>query len=360
MRLSHLLTKASYLLLIGSLFTLQSCDESTTETGDDTQEDSPTITISEIESSASTVSFILTTENATRLKYAVTLSGQEEQMIEVLSSKEQDISITDLEVGAEYTISAYAYSRDDVESQLAEATFTTEDQITYPRNMLALKFTGTWCSICPYMTAAIEEANQELEDKIHVVAIHCETSGAKYQYQCDGGLELISDYSVTSYPTTIFDYRETCSYSSSDMVAIYNSAVKKYNATSDMAITSQVVDGVISIDVDVVVGASARYALGVVITENDIEIANTDGSEDGLYHHVSRDFVTSVYGDSIGTLAKGDTVTCNFEHAIDDDWNENNLEVVVFIQKEESVNQFYTNNVKTIPVNGSVDFSEVE
>ncbi len=360
MRISLIAKPLAWLVCAVTLLTLQSCEESTPAVeGTEEQKPTPQITISDIEVSASTVKFNIETKDATRLKYSVVESSESENFVEVFSSKPQSITVNKLAIGKDYTITAYAYSRDEVESEVAKATFMTEDQTTYPRNMLALKFTGTWCGNCPYMTAALDDANEQLGGKIKIVAIHSEISSMMYNLQCAGGEELTSHWNVTSFPTTYLDYREKCNSSSADIVSLYKSAVTKHSATSDLAIISKVEGGELAVEVKVKVGASARYKIGAVVSEDNIHVSGTVGTNDDYYHHVSREFMSDVMGDALGKIAKGDVVEHSFNCALSDEWAVENLEVVVFVQKEESVNQFYTNNVKSVPVGANVDFADV-
>ncbi len=351
------LTRAVMAFALLLTFAFVSCSESSDESTNTEQEPIvPTIEISNIVAAAESVSFTLTPTDAVMYQYSVAPSGDETDYTKVASSKETAISLKNLTQGVEYEISAMAYSVDNTTSEVVTATFTTEETVTYDQTSIALKFTATWCTVCPYMTEAMDAVLEADPTSMVVVAVHYESTAAYADLESEGGNTLIDEYSISSLPTTYIDYRETVTYDQSAIEGVIRSSNEDYPTTSDLAITSSVEDGVAKITVSSKYGATARYKIGVVITENNIYRSSTDGSDDGYYHHVAREFLTNPLGDSLGKLVLGDTQTNDYECTLDSSWDVDNLEVVAFILKEEGTNRYYGNNAASTSINGSVDF----
>ncbi len=336
-------------------FALSSCSETSDDSS--TQQDQgtkPTIEISNVTAGAESVTFTITPTDAIQYKYSVAPVGDDHSYTTVMSSKEGDITISKLTNDVEYEISAYAYSIDDVESDVAEATFITEAIETYDRMCVAYKFTATWCPSCPTMTAALDEYIEKNPSALTVVALHQETTSVT-GYNTTWGDELADEWTVSGLPTTYIDYRQTCDYTTTSIASAVRIS-NEYATTCDAAITSKVEDGVAKITVDSKYGATARYKIAVILTENNIYDGNTSGSEDGYYHHVARAFCTSALGDTFGTLPLYETRTDEYEYTLDSSWVVENMEVTVVLLKEESTGRYYANNVAVAPINGSVDF----
>ncbi|MFI3324472.1 MAG: Omp28-related outer membrane protein [Rikenellaceae bacterium] len=336
-------------------FALSSCSETSDDSS--TQQDQgtkPSIEISNVAASNESVTFTITPTDAIQYKYSVAPVGDDHSYTTVMSSKEGDITVSKLTNNVEYQISAYAYSIDDVESDEAEATFTTEAIYTYDRMCVAYKFTATWCTVCPYMTSALDSYIESNPSSLAIVALHQETSSAM-GYNTTWGDELFDDWGLSSLPTTIIDYRQSCDYTVSSIEGAVNTS-NDYATTCDAAITSKVEDGVVYITVDSKFGATARYKIAVILTENNLYEGNTSGSDDGYYHHVARAFCTEAFGDAFGSIELGGTRTDEFEYTLDSSWIVDEMEVTVVLLKEESTNKYYANNVAVSPINGSVDF----
>ncbi len=309
----------------------------------------PTIEISQVASKSTSVTFTLTPCNATRYGYSVTEDGSTSDLTTVMSSKAQEIKVDKLSTGKEYTICASAYSRDDEASEVAKFTFVTEDVVTYPRNSLCYKFTGSWCVNCPYMTNAIDAANEELDGKIIVAAIHSEqTPDLVAKFESEDGNEILDDWKVVALPTAIVDLRDNCSQDPNAFIRAYERSEESYPSTAKIVVASDVVDGDAHIEVDVEFGASGNYRIGVIIVENNIEAAGTEGSFDGLYHHVVRDFVTDVDGDALGKKDLGDSVSEDYIYSVKDGENVDNMEVIVFVSKDYGANDFYVSSVESV------------
>ncbi len=348
--------KALFVAMISMGIALGSCDKAddTTDPNAESTGTKPTIEISNIVAGSTQVSFTLTPTNAIEYEYSVAPVGETTDFTSERSSKEKEFTVSKLEQGVEYEIVAYAYDIDNQKSDAATASFLTEATETYPRMSLAYKFTATWCSNCPYMTEALDEIVAADPTSLAIVAIHNETSAA-YDYNTTGGDALIKEWSMTAYPTTRIDYRQDCSSSVSSLSGAMEIS-KDYPSTANIAITSSVEDGKAKIVVDTKYGATARYKIAVVITENNIEEPNTEGSYDGFYHHVTRTFLTEALGDTLNKLSLGDTLTHEYECEIPENWNVDELEVTAIVLKEEVANNYYANNVAVCSINGSVDF----
>ncbi len=338
-----------------ALLTVMSCtttpDEPSNESGNTTK---PLIEISNIISKAESVSFVVTPTDAVEYQYSVVPTGDAPSYTSVISSKEKEINVTNLEQGVEYEISAYSIGIDLNESDVVSATFVTEAVESYPRTSLAYKFTATWCTFCPYMTETLATITADDPTALAIVAIHNENEASK-DYNTVGGNAIIDEWNIASLPTTTIDYREDCNYK----LDILNGAIKRsksYQTTSNIAISSKIEDNKLTVTVETKYGATARYKVGAVITENNISEPNTEGSYDGLYHHVARQFLSEPFGDLLGKVALGETRTNTYECTLAEGWDVDNLEITAFVLKEEKTNCYYTNNAAVAAVGSSVEY----
>lgn len=331
------------------LFT--SCDKGDNSGNDNTKPEGPkpSIEVSNVKASATTVEFTLTPTNAIEYEYSVVPTGSEPEFTSVRGSKAKKYTIANLEQGTEYEITAFAYDSETQKSDEAKATVLIEATKTFPRMSVAYKFTGTWCVNCPSMTAMLDALIEEDPSSLAVVAIHSEGSSSS-PFCSKGGNYLIDEWGISALPTTRIDYRENCSNDFEKLRAALSDS-KRYATTSNITSIDTNIDGnKAKITVKSEFGATARYKLAVVVTENNIEAANTDGSLDGLYHHVAREFVTDPLGDLLNKVNLGEELTHEFEFTIADNWNVDEMEVTAIILKEEKINAYYANNAAVAPL----------
>lgn len=231
------------------------------------------------------------------------------------------------------------------------STATTD---TYFRHVLVLKFTGTWCTYCPNMTSALETVEEAYPGRMIIMAMH---SGDAYEVGEQAA--LANTFKVTGLPTSVFDYRETSSYSVALLKAKVKRSLTEFPAVCGVALASRTEGGKVKIDATVRFQQTGDYKICCAVTEDGIHAPGTSGSRDGYYHHVTRAFATSASGDDIGNRTAGEEYKRSFEIEADDAWALDKCHVVVYVfDRQPGENTvYYVNNAATCPVDGSADFA---
>ena len=231
------------------------------------------------------------------------------------------------------------------------STATTD---AYFRHVLVLKFTGTWCTYCPNMTAALETVEEAYPGRMIIMAMHSGDS-----YEVGEQAALANTFKVTGLPTSVFDYRETSSYSVALLKAKVKRSLNEFPAVCGVALASRTEGGKVKIDATVRFQQTGDYKICCAVTEDGIHAPGTSGSRDGYYHHVTRAFATSASGDDIGNRTAGEEYKRSFEIEADDAWTLDKCHVVVYVfDKQPGENTvYYVNNAATCPVDGSADFA---
>lgn len=239
----------------------------------------------------------------------------------------------------------------------AAVTVTVQSGIdvkdVYFRHVLVLKFTGTWCTYCPNMTSALETVEKAYPQRMIIMSMH---SGDSYQVPEEPALS--NAFKVTGLPTSVFDYRESSSYSVALLKAKVKRSLEEFPAACGVALESRTEGRKIKVDANVRFLQAGDYKICCAVTEDDIYAAGTSGSRDGYYHHVTRLFATSATGEDLGARAAGEEYSQSFEIEADDAWVMDKCHVVVYIlNKQPGENTvYYVNNAATCPVDGSVGF----
>lgn len=231
------------------------------------------------------------------------------------------------------------------------ASATTD---AFYRHVLVMKFTATWCTYCPNMTSALESVEQAYPGRMILMSMHSNDA-----YQIDEEAALSKAFGVTGLPTSVFDYRETASYSVALLKAKVKRSLTDFPAVCGVALQSKVDGGKVTVEASVRFQQTGDYKIGCVLTEDDIHSPGTIGSKDGFYHHVTRAFATPAMGQDIGNRTAGEEYKQTFEFDLNASWSPDKCHVVVYVMnKQEGDNTgYYVNNAATCPADGSVDFT---
>lgn len=225
---------------------------------------------------------------------------------------------------------------------------------TYFRHVLVMKFTATWCTYCPKMTSALETVEKAYPERMIILGIH---SGDAYALDEEPALSRA--FGVEGLPTSVFDYRESASYSVPLLKAKVKRSITEFPAVCGIALQSKVERDKIKVGATVRFQQTGDYKIGCVVTEDGIHAPGTIGSKDGYYHHVARAFATKATGTDIGNRSEGEEYTTTFEIDVNSAWVLDKCHVVVFVlNKQTGDNEvYYVNQASTCPVNGSSDFA---
>lgn len=314
------------------------------------------IEIIDVKATPTSVEFTIKPINAIRYEYSIVKSGNNADMIAIDNGDTQTFKKEDLEEGAIYEIKAVAYGAKDTKSNYKVFTFMASEnggELFY-RRVLALKFTGTWCSACPTMTTALNAIKKDDPGRLVTIAVHIND---EFSDDIPANRELYNFWNLKALPTTLIDYRDKCEASVTILKESISKSIDEYFASSTVAITSKIEGEKVTINVKAKFVQAGDYKIGCAITENNIERKATSGSRDGLYHSVLRYFLTNALGDELGSIEAGDEISKTYTVDLNKDWNVEELNVAAFIMRKDKNGEYYVNNSAESLINGSVDFS---
>ena len=210
----------------------------------------------------------------------------------------------------------------------------------YPRHMLGMRFTATWCQYCPIMDATFHQARDTMGDAFEYVCFY-DTSGS---YGFAGSNYLNDYYKVGGFPSGILDGRFNLpNYSSSDIgasvIAQVGAQTADYYPTATVLGISSTLSGRnLSVKVDVRAQYEEDYKLTVFLCENNIIGSQSNYQApttitDFNHSRVTRMSLTSYTGDLFEGPEAGGVKSLEYTATIPSGYNLDNMEIVAFVQR---------------------------
>jgi len=242
-----------------------------------------------------------------------------------------------------YTLSnSNAYYRVVVNSNLSTDVNSNNDSVqkniytyTHSRDQVVLEIgTGTWCANCQGAALGADELIENGKD-IAVIEYHSDDN-----YSTATGVNRINYYGIQGFPTSIFD-GVTVEVGGNPNSSLYNTYLPLYDqrkvintgVTIDMLATP--ISGGYNVNVDLnKVGPiyDTNTVLFLVLTES--HIAESWQSLNEL-NNVERMVLPNSNGQMVD-LVNNSNISSSFNVQIDNSWNLNELEVIVFIQNRNT------------------------
>ncbi len=296
-----------------------------------------TTKVSHIAVEGETISFTLSADRAKSFEYCVAKSGEDVSMTELEGGDEVDVTVDNLEVGAEYTLTVNNTNQFGQEMEAVSTQFVAGEPY---KRVLVYKFTGTWCVNCPEMTAVIDNASMENPDRLVVVALHLNDKVTTREAE-----QFSTDWGIMALPTAYVDYCDMGPSTQSSILLnkAITSSVNR-GSKSSVSIDSETNGSDASIKVTTKVeDRDAEYKLAVIITEGNLNLGEV-GSRDGVYHHVTRKFLTDIHGEVLESFDAEGQVESQFNITLDEAWNSENIEVVAVILKKSANGDYIVDN----------------
>lgn len=352
-----------------SLFAFASCES----TGTDPVA-KPTIEISGVKSTETSVEFTITTTNADRFEYSVALASDAPSYTEVKGEETKTITVDNLTTGAEYAIVATAYNG-ELSSETVVKNFKAEAgyvPVNYEKIVLLHKFTATDCPRCPGMIKSIKQVQENVDNEIVVISTHCQL-GATSQYIIPESRELMTIWGIQGYPSGVVDYyMKTSGYSYSGVYTPVKRSLNDNPAMAGISFSSKLEGNTLKVTGEVAYEETAKYKICAVVVEDGLICNNaTGGDDDGsgrpwLFNHVARDYATfgdkgsSVEGVFLGEILAGtkQEFTCTVEW--NSEWKSENCSVIVYVMKEAKAGKYPITNCNHAKVGESVEAKVIE
>lgn len=215
------------------------------------------------------------------------------------------------------------------------------------RNVLIEDFTGQRCVNCPKAAEAINGIHEVYGDNIIAVAIHCGPFGgisAKNPgLMTDTGKEYWNAWFDSSQGQPVAKInRGAANNDYENWVSLVADCLKQ---TTDVAINAtanyNAESGSISINATTTANAGRKAKIQVWLTEDGIVDRQSmpDGSnnKDYVHNHVFRSAVNGTWGEDI-TYGESET-KLSWTATVDEAWNADNMNVVVFVYDDNGVEQ---------------------
>ena len=235
------------------------------------------------------------------------------------------------------------------------ARLATESDAFY-RNVLLTKFTAVWCGPCASAQSYFEQLEPAESERFLVVAAH---QGDRLAVSVGERLALKLKY--RGVPTWNYNFATAVSgvgpggITATSIRSQIKSAMEEYPAVCGVKAESELDGQTAKIRATVRFQQAGNYKIACVLTENDIQKTNNETLP--VFNHVLRAALTNMEGDPIApAVAEAGERSFDFEVSLNNGWDSQNCEFVIYVFKEEEDAAFVVNNGAVCPVGGKVDY----
>lgn len=245
------------------------------------------------------------------------------------------------------------YAEYDLAGTMTTTNSTSIEVFIPKRKVLIEEFTGTWCGVCPKMTAAIEEVRALSEDVV-VVAIHGNSiiTGTD-PLAVPEGMFLKNYFEILGYPSGILNREETWEQVQPDYEPVIDQplAFAGTNVDTSIGVNSQLngVDMTVEIKVISEENLSSKKIVAFLIEDkvlyDQVSYFNNDPESpwyqmgnpiiDFEHNDVLRVSITEPLGDTISNITALEEFSVNYTLTISEDYDATNLKIVAMIVNED-------------------------
>lgn len=251
----------------------------------------------------------------------------------------------------------------------------------FKRRILLTQFTGTGCGFCPRIINALYQLNHSsYADDVVLSAAHLYNSGDPAYLSSATG--LASSLNITAYPRVCADLNKNAMTNSTyeSILSLISDANNRTSVKGGIAVNSVYNAETNTICINTLVKAkeSAEFRVSAWLLEDGVygqqsnnNIAPLEGVDFDIHNNCIRSAYSSLTpydftGFPLGTIEAGKTASMEFVFTLkpngtgsQNNWNHDNLRLIVFISTKEDTG-WHVNNVVKVPKNGSVDFEYTE
>jgi thiol-disulfide isomerase/thioredoxin len=272
----------------------------------------------------------------------------------------------------------YAYFTSDPEKTSNRVTVTAKEGAVFDasktlhKNVAFFTFTATWCGPCYYFKSEMKTFLQTYGDKAVAVNIYTpdsetEVHSANDLYQLFGAKLYADGYDMGSIPSTFADLSKTdkiigargnAAYIA-HIEAPYNSRMEDPTKTG-IYVESTTSGGKVNLKVSVGAKVADQYQIGVLLVEDNIVAYQNGGGNNYNHIGVARNSASNnVYGESLGTIKKGEIVVKEYSFDISN-YQASNLWIMVYTLYDMGFGQWLVDNSVKAPIEGVTDFKYAE
>lgn len=219
---------------------------------------------------------------------------------------------------------------------------------------LVMRFTADWCGYCPIMATAVHMAQESLPDKIEALSVHGGGSGLASK----ASEALTRHYGIEAFPTGLINgmtqiQNNEPSVTAERIINAVNETEAKYETLTGASWTSSVDGSQIVLNLSLYMKKSGSYKVTALLVEDGIigyQADYTNGSSENYEHNgVIRSAFTEAAGDEFTQLEDGQKKDFNYSMSIPYGCNEDNLKIVVYVQKHDG-STYYIDNAASAAV----------
>lgn len=232
-------------------------------------------------------------------------------------------------------------------------------------NVLAMRFTATWCGWCPYMDETFHKV-EELSPLFRYVTFHASNGYPLYFKACE---PLVSAYKIQGFPTGILaGWKEISNNTNTDsnaqtVLKYMEDFQSKFPSQAKISGSASVSGNTLTVKADITRKTDGDYKVTAILMESGIVQAQayyyTSGGSttknDFVHDNIARLLLNS---DIMGDALTSETVSWTAE--LDSSWNKENLSVLVYVLKDyadlsgykvkKSFPDYYITNAEVLPV----------
>lgn len=241
---------------------------------------------------------------------------------------------------------------------------------TFLRRSAVIRFTATWCTNCPAMNSALNNAISE--DPEHILPLNMHASSSTGGLAYDQTDAYFSEFDLLGYPTGVVNYysevpNSAIATTQAAFTNLADEAVAELPANTMAGGEAVISGGQIDVRLGIASKVSGDYLVSVFILEDGIIYEQEGGASNYVHNSIARDEMTRMWGDPV-SLSAGSIKELEFSMPVPASvTDEDNLHVLVIINRTGSFEGtvgyvqyidwgYVTDNAVDIPANGFSDF----
>ena len=243
---------------------------------------------------------------------------------------------------------------------LPEDTDATNTSFTH--RILLVDHTGTNCGYCPQMMKALKEIEETegFHEKYYEAMAHSyNNTDPAYS---GAAASISSHFGLNGYPTLTYNFYHSISssYNAEHIKGQINALWKEAADAGIAAATSMAAKSVV-VNAEVKAAVEGEYSITAWLLEDGIYGKQSNATAEWMNTHnnaIRQTPSTSVIsGYELGTLVAGETASQILNLTIArDNWNRDNMKVMLIVSKKGANNKFDVANVVICPINDSVTY----
>lgn len=245
---------------------------------------------------------------------------------------------------------------------------------SFKHRVLATQVTGTSCPYCPYLIAAVEEAEPEIRDICSFVCLHGNYGGYDEFRAFNGPSENVQAYiACNTAPSFTVNLSRTPTDVSTNTSVTKRSIVNRIKSELSDAANAGIAANVVVSDGKVVVSAvvkaakTADYTLDCWLLENGLKATQAgtsyvSGNYDFDTHNNVLRLTAGTFSSSawkateLGTIAAGKDAATLFSLSADPSWNLGNCHVVLIVSSVGANGKYVIENTVKCNVGATVAY----